>query len=98
MTIDLANTAQRSDRTAGPLRYYDWTVFVDAPDEVLDQIEFVTFFLHRTFPDPVHNVFDRGTRFALQASGWGTFEVGALIHFRDGTTESVSHWLDFSPA
>ena len=93
MTIELANTARPSGRTAGSLRYYDWTVFVDAPDEVLDLIEFVTYFLHPSFPDPVQNVFDRASRFTLQASGWGTFEVGALIHLRDGTTKSLSHWL-----
>jgi transcription initiation factor IIF auxiliary subunit len=96
VTIRLANTARLSERHAGPLQYYDWSVFVVAPDEVLDQVEFVTYFLHPTFPNPVRNVSDRASNFALNASGWGTFEVGALVHLRDGTTAIISHELDFS--
>ncbi len=96
MNIELANTAGISRRKAGSLQYYDWTILVVAPDEVLDQVEFVTYFLHPTFTNPVRNVFDRATNFALTASGWGTFEVGALIHLKDGTTAIASHELDFS--
>jgi transcription initiation factor IIF auxiliary subunit len=96
MSIKLANTARMSERHVGPVQYYEWTIFLAGSDEALDQVEFVTYFLHPTFPDPVQNVFDRATRFALQASGWGTFEVGALIHLRDGTTRALTHELDFS--
>jgi transcription initiation factor IIF auxiliary subunit len=85
-----------SDRHSGSLQYFDWSVFVVAPDEELDQIEFVTYFLHPTFPNPVRNVFDRASKFALNACGWGTFEVAALLHLRDGTTAIVTHELDFS--
>jgi transcription initiation factor IIF auxiliary subunit len=52
--------------------------------------------LHPTFPNPVRNVSDRASNFTLNASGWGTFEVGALVHLRDGTTTILSHELDFS--
>ncbi len=94
--IRLASTARISALSHGSLQYYEWRIFVLAPEDTLDQIEFVTYFLHPTFPEPVQNVFDRPNAFALTAAGWGTFEVGALIHMKDGTTIPLTHELDFS--
>ena len=98
MTYRLANSAEVSARQDRTVPYYDWTIFVQATDEELDAIEFVTYFLHPTFPNPVHNSSDRWSNFALRARGWGTFEVGALIHLKDGTTKALTHELDFSAA
>ena len=77
---------------------WEWTIFLAGPDEVLEQVSCVEYTLHRTFPDPVREVCDRGAErraFALTARGWGTFEVGVRVFLRDGRIQELSHGLKF---
>ena len=48
--------------------WYDWGVFVNEPQTVLERIEWVEYTLHPTFPDPIRKTSDRGGRFALMNS------------------------------
>jgi transcription initiation factor IIF auxiliary subunit len=78
--------------------FWEWTIFVRAPDAVLEQIRCVEYTLHPTFPDRVREVCDRGSGrqpFALTARGWGTFEVRLRAFLKDGRVQALTHNLKF---
>lgn len=78
--------------------YWDWTIFVKAPEDVLEQIEYVEYKLHPTFPNPVRIVNQRGSgpyAFPLTTTGWGTFTVKVKIYYMDGTYQRLAHSLKF---
>lgn len=75
--------------------YYDWWVYLIAENNVMKQIESVTYTLHPTFPEPVVSVKDPKEGFRLNARGWGEFQIKVDIHLRNGETISKYHWLDF---
>jgi hypothetical protein len=77
---------------------YEWSVEIDAPDAVLDQIDHVRYALHETFPIPTQIIRDRQTHFRLSANGWGTFDIQIEVHFKDGTVGSTHHELTFESA
>lgn len=75
---------------------WDWKIFVDADPKTLQQIECVEYTLHQTFPDPVRKVCNEPqNKFALSASGWGTFTVKVKVQYKDGHDEAVEHRLVF---
>ena len=74
--------------------WWKWAVWIDGPDEALDALNFVEYFLHPTFPNPVHSIRNRQTRFRLNASGWGGFTINVTLHFKDGSTKKLSHFLE----
>jgi len=78
---------------------WEWTVFIAADDGTLGQIQCVQYTLHPTFPDPIRRICERGGRgdaaFPLTARGWGTFEVGIKVEFRDGSARELRHMLRF---
>jgi hypothetical protein len=73
-----------------------WSVWIDGPDDELDQIDRVAWHLHPTFSPPIRFVEDRGTGFRLDAMGWGTFEVGAVLYHAgsDASFTRLTHELD----
>lgn len=89
--LALSNTA----RAVGDDRW-DWTVFLQAPPQVLGRVKCVEYTLHPTFPNPVRRVCDRGTgarAFALNSNGWGEFTIRAKVTFKDGRTQGLEYWL-----
>lgn len=64
--------------------FWDWSVWIDAAEDELDKIEYVTYVLHPTFKPPVKKVEDRASHFRLIASGWGTFTLFAKLHMKNG--------------
>lgn len=89
-----------ADNSATQVRsgWWDWTVFIEAPDEVLRQIRCVEYTLHPTFPDPVRTICRRGTgrqAFALHGSGWGTFQIRIRVILNDGRIQELTHHLRF---
>ncbi|MBI3694676.1 MAG: hypothetical protein HY238_07525 [Acidobacteria bacterium] len=92
-----------TDNTARQVRpwWWEWTIFIQGPNEVLNQVQCVEYTLHPTFSVPVRSVCERGQSpqaFALQSSGWGTFTVGIQVFFRDGRRQRLEHHLKFSSA
>ena len=83
------STEKRDDR-----EWYHWRVFVDENDSVLDSIDYVTYYLHPSFPVPVQTVFDRRSKFALDALGWGSFNISMTIFFKDGSEAAEKYLLD----
>jgi TIR domain/YEATS family len=73
--------------------HWKWSVWLDGPDAELDEIESVEWVLHSTFPDPIVLVTRRQTRFRLDASGWGAFEINARVRTKAGSERHLKHWL-----
>lgn len=93
--IAIGNTARQLGGTD-----WSWSMFVMGNEEMLEQIECVTYLLHPTFAERVQRVCDRGAvpgkGFTLTRSGWGTFTVGVTIDFKDGRRQFLTHALRFT--
>ena len=80
-------------------KQWSWTVFILGDGLTLDGIQCVEYTLHPTFPKPIQRVCVRGDHpnqaFPLSATGWGTFDVGIKILFRDGRALFLKHALRF---
>jgi TIR domain/YEATS family len=97
-SIAILEKAKAAGKFANGNTRFEWSVEVDSPDAVLDQIDHVKYELHESFAVPVQILRDRQTRFRLNASGWGTFDIRIEIHFKDGTVGSTHHELTFESA
>ncbi len=78
--------------------YWDWTIFINAPEDVLERIEYVEYELHPTFINPMRIVNQRSSgpyAFPLNSSGWGTFTVKIKVYYNDGTYQRLAHSLVF---
>jgi transcription initiation factor IIF auxiliary subunit len=95
MSINFNNRAKYKETVRG-YEYYDWDVFVDEPEDVLEKIDYVVYYLHETFPDPVRTVAETKSAFALKSRGWGEFSIKIEVHFKDGNIENTKYWLDLS--
>jgi hypothetical protein len=93
IVIKAGNTSRYASRD-GQDRW-DWTIFIDADQDVLSRIRCVEYTLHETFPDPVRTVCTANNRFALSSNGWGTFTVKIRVLMRDGSERKLSHDLKF---
>jgi chromosome segregation ATPase len=93
--ITASNIAQKSTTRKD---FWDWTIFIKGPEDVLEKIEYVEYTLHPTFPNPVRIVNERGSdryAFPLSTSGWGTFTVKVKVYYDDGTYQKLAHSLKF---
>jgi YEATS family/TIR domain len=82
---------QRSDYQGND--WWNWSVWIDAPEKQLDQIQYVEYTLHPTFAERVRRVTDRGTKFRLDSAGWGEFMIGLEIQEKDRHSFKRQHWL-----
>jgi transcription initiation factor IIF auxiliary subunit len=73
--------------------WWRWSVWLEGSDEELDQVEYVQYTLHRTFPKPVRRVHDRASKFRLGTGGWGTFTIYVLVVRKDRGEVKLSHEL-----
>lgn len=73
--------------------WWKWSVWIEGPEEELDQIDHVVYILHPTFPNPVRTCSDRASKFRLDAFGWGTFRIYAKVISKDGTELKLQHDL-----
>ena len=83
---------QQKDSYRGD-NYWDWSVWLEGPASELDQIKYVEYRLHPTFPNPVRRVADRKSQFKLSSAGWGGFTIYAKVIFRDGSLHSIDYPL-----
>ena len=74
--------------------WWDWAVWLDGSPNELNQVDYVEYVLHPTFPNPVKKVNDRGTNFRLQARGWGEFNIKVRLHLDDDEVIMLEHWLE----
>jgi transcription initiation factor IIF auxiliary subunit len=96
--IEILETAKLVPQIAPGPQLYEWSVEIDVPQEILDQIDYVVYELHQTFTEPIQVVRSRDTRFRLTRIGWGIFTIPITVHFKDGSTGQLSHDLTFESA
>jgi hypothetical protein len=82
----------RQEATYGDGRW-DWSVWIDGPDVELDQVESVKWVLDPTFPEPIVRVKQRQSKFRLDNSGFGEFEINAHVGAKDGHQLHLKHRL-----
>lgn len=74
--------------------YWDWSVWIESSETGLDNIDNVIYNLHYTFIEPVRVIKTRTNKFKLEASGWGTFTIYAIINFKDSSILELDHELE----
>lgn len=78
-------------------RQWEWSVWLVASTEQLDQIELVTYTLHPSFSKPVCEIRSRKGGFRLKSRGWGDFTIYIDIARKDGSHQQLSHDLKLGP-
>lgn len=73
--------------------WWNWSVWIEAPSTVLNDIESVDYKLHSTFAEPVQHRTNRQEKFLLESSGWGEFTINAEIKLKNGKALTKRHWL-----
>ena len=74
--------------------YWRWYLWLSGPAKELDQVKYVEYRLHPTFPNPVRRIASRENNFTLRSAGWGEFLIYANIVRKDGDTIRLSHRLE----
>jgi transcription initiation factor IIF auxiliary subunit len=74
--------------------WWQWSVWLDAKDEYLDQIESVTYTLHSSFHNPVRKITTRENKFKLESDGWGTFTIYILLELKNKDKIKLEHELE----
>ena len=82
----------------GKYVWFEWRIFMEEPPEVLSKVERVEYRLHETFPNPIQTVENRETQFALEAEGWGSFDVFITVCLDDGKEEHLKYYLNLDRA
>jgi transcription initiation factor IIF auxiliary subunit len=77
-------------------RIYAFCLYIDAKQEVLEEIDEVLYTLHPTFPEPVRRHRNVETCFALQSDAWGTFPSTCEVHWKDGRVDLLGYQLDLN--
>lgn len=78
------------------LDWYEWVVYVDEEDNILNQIDSIEYLLHQSFPNPKRKKTNSKQHFALNSSGWGGFNIKIKIFFKNGSTLETAYYLDLS--
>jgi transcription initiation factor IIF auxiliary subunit len=80
---------------------WQWTLYVDAKQDVLEKIKCVEYTLHATFPNPIQVVCESGPNaaqaFPLPGDAWGEFDVRIKVTFTDRPTQSYVYRLRLAP-
>ena len=98
--IVYGNFAQSLGKKAEETATHKWTLFVRGPsDEDLSSfVSKVAFSLHPSFAHPVREIFT--SPFEITETGWGEFEAGIRIFFRDPDEQplDITHTIKLYPA
>jgi transcription initiation factor IIF auxiliary subunit len=76
--------------------WWSWSVWIEGDEPLLDSVKSVEWTLHPTFTNPVRKSRDRAGKFRLDAGGWGTFPIRALVEMRDGNIVRLRHQLSLT--
>ncbi len=74
--------------------WWKWSVELAGTQAELDQVMYVVYTLHPTFPDPVRRIWERDSNFRLDAEGWGEFTIYAEVALKDGAHQQLEHELE----
>lgn len=74
--------------------WYSWTVSIQGTNQELNQIKYVTYLLHETFPNRRIVSTNAKDNFARTIQGWGEFLLRAEAVMKNGETKHAELWLD----
>jgi transcription initiation factor IIF auxiliary subunit len=74
-------------------KWWKWAVWIEGSEEALNEVEYVEWILHPSFPIPVRKIKDRSQKFKLETGGWGVFPIHAKVVTKDGHYLKLSHHL-----
>ncbi len=77
-------------------KWFNWCLYIDENQDVINQIDFVKYFLHPTFPNPERIVSTKENKFALFSGGWGTFTIKIEVILTDGKVIKSEYYLNLS--
>ncbi len=77
---------------------YDWykfRIFVNEPNNILQNIDYVEYQLHPTFPAPNRRVSGerRLSKFYLEFEGFAGFDMNIIVRLKDGHDEDYSYTI-----
>lgn len=78
--------------------YYNWykfRIFVNEPNNILQNIDFVEYQLHPTFSNPNRRVSGerRLSKFYLEFEGFAGFDMNIIVRLKDGHDEEYSYTI-----
>ncbi len=76
--------------------WWRWSVFLDDDGSGdLEKVDYVDYVLHPTFPNPRRTIRKSATNIncKLSTSGWGTFQIQAWVHPKEGEKFKLEHDL-----
>ena len=92
LVYELKATAKATGRinSAGKTTY-NFSIYINAPEESLNQIEKVHYFFdHPSFSNQHFDIFDKDTAFSVTWIGWGClFKLPITVHLKDGTQQAI---------
>ena len=91
--VQEGNLITANDAVGGANAKYFAKVYINAPKNTLDRVEYVTYYLHRTFNPSVINATSPENNFAISFRGWGTFDLNAHV-FLNNETNPIGLTLD----
>ena len=74
--------------------WFNWTVSIDGTNEELSQIKYVTYILHKSFPNRRIISTDASTNFSRTQRGWGEFVLRAEATMKNGEVKVANKWLN----
>ncbi len=76
---------------------WNWEAFLHADQsEDLTRVEYVEYILHPTFPNPIRTITSPDGGFVLKSSGWGSFELRAIVQTKDGERIPLTHQIQLN--
>jgi transcription initiation factor IIF auxiliary subunit len=69
--------------------WWEWSAYLKGSD--LPKVDYVEYILHPSFKKPLRTVTDPDNGFRLDTSGWGTFDLKAIVHLKNGKQQLLTH-------
>jgi transcription initiation factor IIF auxiliary subunit len=80
----------------GSLRW-KWEAFLDDDGSgELNNVDYVEYVLHPTFPEPIRKIKNPEGGFVLKTEGWGEFDLKAFAHMKDGSKRVLNHYVQLA--
>ena len=90
-TIVLAQESKRNPE--GPNPFFT-TISIDAAENILSEIQNVTYYLHPTFNPNNITAYTKENEFGISFTNWGEFNLNAKVFFKDGTIKDLKLPID----
>lgn len=74
---------KKADAKFSGKKMYVFHAVIEAQDKLLDQIDYVTYYLHSSYPDPIRVIREKSTRFKLKELAWGASTLKAEVKLKD---------------